>query len=221
MRRLLYDLYNISIHAKSAHPLFMSDFCQTNEQSRMTSLHGDPPVLNYRYLYDRADVRGTGFAKPMTNPGTIMHAISTGDEFQITKTLIIKAGMFDLFNSLDSNVTLFLCPDKYWKRNTPDFLLRDIDLQSASSIIRYATLQFPLTMSGMNLKRGYVENAHPRQNLLINAKMWGGTEIGIRPQSASLGPQYYETSRIIRGDIPFMNGVCHIVSSPVVPRLGM
>jgi len=187
----------------------------------MTSLHGTPPVLNYRHLYDRADLRTTKSAHDMPNPGTIAHAIFTNADFEITKTLIVQAGMFDFFNSLESNVTLFITPDKYWKRNTPDFLLRNIDLQSAASIVRYATLNFPLTMSGMNLTKGYVENMHPRQNLLINAMTWGGAEIGLRPKSTSLGPQYLETSRIVKGDVPFRNGVIHIVSSPVVPSLGM
>ena len=186
----------------------------------MTTVQGDPPVLNYSHLYDRADLRNSTEPQQIPRPGTIMHALATNPDFEITKTLILQAGMFDYFNSLQTNATLFICPDRYWKKYTPDFLLRDIDLQSAASIIRYATLGFPLTLSGMNLQRGYINNLHPRENLLVNGRLWA-PEIGLRPQSASLGPQYYQTSRIIKGDIPFRNGVMHIVSSPVVPRLGL
>lgn len=186
----------------------------------MAAVHGIPPVLNYRHLYDRRDLReASGPGRPLEDPGTIMGMIANNPDFSITANLIYQSGMDDRFRDPGSLSTIFIAPDRYWKRNTNDELLRDIDLQTAASLIQFSTLPYPLTLAGMNLRRAYVQNLHPMENLLINGNLWQ-PNIGTRFLTTSTGPNYNYNAHIIKGDIAAKNGVIHILNAPLVPRAG-
>lgn len=181
----------------------------------MTSLNASHQ-LNYRHMYDVADLHSVEESKVVPTKGTILHAIMSNNDFSFFQDLVKRGKMEEYLNDPVLTATLFLPTDRSFER-LPSHVIRQLESKSPRDVVAFHILKAPVSIISMKGIRQYFETVHPRENLLIEGRT-PMPKIGHRHQSTSVTPSINYEPSIIEPDILMENGIIHIINSPLVPE---
>jgi uncharacterized surface protein with fasciclin (FAS1) repeats len=150
----------------------------------MTSVQGTDPSYNYSHMYDIKDLRGN-LPTPVYNQGTILCALHQAGCFQNFIDLVTKAGLAGIFNSKQTNITVFAPNDEALSACS----VKGIDSFKAKQLVLYHTLEKSIPPSFLRSSKAmYLDTQVTGSRLLVEN---------------------------LRTPVPLINRCTHVVQCPI------
>lgn len=147
----------------------------------MTSIQGTDPSFNYTHMYNIKDLQGP-LPTPVFNQNSVLCALHQHGCFEKFIDLITRAGLAGIYNSTQTNVTMFIPMDN----TISNEWLKTVDSYKAKRIVLYHTLARTISAAFLKSSKAmYLNTKIPGSKLLC--ERFGNSHPVVNRHSRILG----------------------------------
>lgn len=170
----------------------------------MTSCGPDTQSFNFTHMFDFTDLREP-IPSERYSPDSITGRICDTPSFKKFRYILELSGMAGLYNSPQSNCTLFVPSDEYLK-TVPESVFVGMDASQARHILKASTLNRKITHDLLNDSPASYFTTRSPANRMFVSNLNGVTYIN-------------NDIRLIHSDIEASNGIIHVIDGLISPLM--